>query len=155
MKRGSSQADRDEELSALGFTKLECRIISVRNLKRKGEKVDSAYCTISLLGSEEYDTGKYRSYVRSGKSDFTVLFDEKFELAPLKSLSQAISIKIFDKKFSSIVTGDKLIVEHTIPDLRDEKLVGRNAEAINWVELSSTGLFEDTGDIRIAFALKP
>lgn len=116
--------------------------------------MDSVYCTVTLLGSEAYDNGSYKTYVRSGNSDFTASFNEKFELKPLSSLSQGIAIKIFDKKLARLMTADKLIVEAVIPDLRNLSIVGRGEEVVSWIELSSDGMFEDTGDIQIALQLK-
>ena len=141
-------------MQGLGFTSVSGRIISVRNLKRKGKKVDSVYCTVSLIGSESYDSGSFKTYVRTEKDDLTAIFDDKFELGPVMSLSQGIVIKVFDKKLARIVTADKLIVEHTIPNLRDISSVGRGVEVVQWIELSSDSMFEDTGEIQIAFQLK-
>jgi hypothetical protein len=148
------QVGQDEELQALGFKSVIGRIISVRNLKRKGKIVDSVYCTLSLVGSEAYDSGTYKTYVRTGNDDFTAKFDEKFELGPLMSLSQGLVIKLFDKKLARLVTADKLIAEYTMPDLRDELFVGREGEVVRWIELSSEGMFEDTGEVQIALQLK-
>lgn len=126
----------------------------MRNLKRKGHKVDSLYCTLSLIGSEAFDHGSYKSYVRSGNDDLTASFNEKFDLGPLNSLSQTIAIKLFDKKLARVVTSDKLIVEGLIPNLRDETFVGRGSEVVRWIELDSEGMFEDTGEIQLALQLK-
>ena len=152
--QAQATVEQDDELKQLGFNTVEGRVISVRNLKRKGQKVDSVYCTLSLLGSEAFDHGSYRTYVRSGKDDLTASFNEKFELGPLNSLSQAITIKVFDKKLTRVVTSDRLIVEGVIPNLRNESLVGRDAEVVQWVELDSEGMFEDTGEIQLVLQLK-
>ena len=146
--------EQDAELKELGYNSVVGRVISIRNLKRKGEKVDSVYCTISLIGSEAFDSGSYKTYVRSGDRDLTVNFNEKFELKPLSSLSQGIVIKVFDKKLARVTTADKLIVETVIPDLRSQLCVGRDQEVVSWIEMSSDGMFEDTGDIQIALQLK-
>lgn len=152
--QSQSKIEQEPELKELGYNSVVGRIISVRNLKRKGQKVDSLYCTVTLVGYESFDGGFYKTYVRSGQSDLTAAFNEAFELRPLVSMSQSIVIKVFDKKLTRVTTSDKLIVEATITNLRNISIIGRDHEVVNWIEMSSDGMFDDTGDIQIGLQLK-
>ena len=126
----------------------------MRNIKRKGEKVDSLYCVVALTGDSANQESVYQSYVRTCGDDLTAIFDESFELGPLYSMSQGISIKIFDKKITRIIADDRCIVQVTLPTINDETKFGRYEEIVSWITLSSETMFDDTGDIQIGFKLK-
>lgn len=141
-------------MQQLGFKFLGVKIISARNVKRKGAKVDHVYCVVSLVGDSVSVDGTHSTYVRSCNGEFCATFDESFTLGPLVSMSQGISIKLYDKRIGRILTDDKCIAETILPTLSETAVFGQTEEKISWISLKSDSLFEDTGDIQVGFLLK-
>ncbi len=116
--------------------------------------MDYVYCVVSLTGDSVPMSGTHSTYVRSCDSEFRATFNESFTLGPLVSMSQGVSIKLFDKRIGRILTDDKCVAEAILPTLSDISVFGQTEEKINLISLKSDSLFEDTGDIQIGFMLK-